>query len=225
MSEPASRIAELTAELPEQDRVRAARFRVEAARRRFVVGRWLLRHQLAERIGVLPAALVFGVGDHGKPQLVEPASQPRWHFNLSHSGSVVVVAVATVPVGVDVEEIRHIDRVEGLSRRFLSPIEQEAVLGAPPKERDRAFLRIWTQKEAYLKGIGLGIGMPLKEVETEPDPKLQPRLVAAPGDTEETRLWTLLEVKIPGAVCIVATGGARPKIRVGRNTASDTEWK
>jgi len=181
---------EFEARLPADERQRSARFRVASARHRFVLARTLLRRRLGDALNVDPTALVFANGERGKPHMVIPDLARPPHFNLSHSGDVVVLAVAPTEVGVDVESMREVANAERLARRFFSPAEHEIVHGVDVTERDRAFLRIWTQKEAYLKATGLGVGMPLREVETEPDPAKRPRLLAVAGDRDEAARWS-----------------------------------
>lgn len=212
------RLDDFLADLPEDERARAGRFRVAGARGRFVLGRTLLRRTLGGLLGVPGAGLALAVDERGKPRLAEPHARCGLHFNLSHSGRVVALAVAAVPVGVDVEALREVANVERLARRFFSPAEATAVLAAADGERDRLFLRIWTRKEAYLKATGLGIGMALREVETDPDPSRAPFLLAVAGDPSEAARWLLAEVRIPGAVCTVAVLGGAPGIVVRRVT-------
>jgi 4'-phosphopantetheinyl transferase len=215
------RVADLEAWLPPDERERAARFRVAEARRRFVAGRALLRRALGAALGADPASLVLATGHRGKPELVAPPPPPAIGFNLAHSGRVVVVAVAGTAVGVDVEILRPIANAERLARRFFSAAETAAVLARTGADRDRAFLRVWTQKEAYLKAIGLGVGMPLAGVGTEPEPTRPPRLVAISGDPAEAARWSLLEVAIPGAVCVVAAPRPVPRLDVHRIATLD----
>lgn len=210
---------ELTARLPSNERERAHRLNVTAARQQFVLGRALLRRQLGLLLGVAPAALELTVAERGKPHLAAPVIPLA--FNLSHSGDVVALAVAKSQIGVDVELQRPVNLAERLSRRFFSPAESEAVLAATGAVRDRVFLRIWTQKEAWLKATGLGVGMPLREVETQPDPTLPPDLLAISGDRDEAARWSLTEAEIPGAVCIVALAGPPPDLDLHRISSLD----
>jgi 4'-phosphopantetheinyl transferase len=206
---------DLLAALPADERARAARFRVDDARRRFVLARTVLRRTLARQLGCGPAEVELAEGEHGKPHL-----DGRWprgpRFNLSHSGDLVVVALAESEVGVDIEQLRRVANAEKLAHRFFSSSERARILATVGAERDRTFLRIWTQKEAYLKAIGAGVGMALRTVETEPDPARPPRLRAVDGDRFETDRWTLLEAEIPGAVCTVAVEHEDPLLEVSR---------
>jgi 4'-phosphopantetheinyl transferase len=215
------RMAELLEALPPDERARADRFRVESARRRFVVARTILRHELAKQLGTDLAELVFGSGEHGKPFLLEPAQNEAARFNLSHSGELVVLVVGGVEVGIDIEYLRPLPRTEALARRFLSPKERRGVMSFEGRDRDRAFLRVWTQKEAYLKATGLGVGMPLRDLETEPDPVAGPRLVSVGGDFSEAARWQLFEVEIPNAVCTLAAPAGSRHLELRRVAADE----
>jgi phosphopantetheine--protein transferase-like protein len=70
-------------------------------------------------------------------------------------------------VGVDVEgPAAGIEPdVESIASSQFSPLERAEVLGAPPKERMRTFMRIWTLKEAVLKTAGVGLTHPLRTIE------------------------------------------------------------
>lgn len=217
------RFDELTAELPADERARAARFRIEAARHRFVLARTVLRHELGAIVGAEPRTLGFVAGDHGKPRLTKPEIDDPPYFNLSHSGDLILLAIAGVEVGVDVEKLRPIPNAEKLAHRFFSPAERKSVFELESTARDHAFLRIWTQKEAYLKATGLGVGMALRKVETEPDPGAHPRILRISGDREEAGRWTLLEAGVPGAVCTVAVRVPKPTLEVRRFTPADLD--
>jgi 4'-phosphopantetheinyl transferase len=218
-----SRIDGLETQLPGDEQQRARRFRVPVAGQIFVLARTLLRQVMGGTLNIDPASLVFAAGERGKPHLAAPETGHLPHFNLSHSDQVVVLAVAPMEIGVDVENFRHVANAERLARRFFGPAEWKVVCDLDGAARDHAFLRIWTQKEAYLKATGIGVGMPLREVETEPDPQAPPRLLAITGDRDEAARWTLLEVEVPGAVCTVAVRGPRPSLEVHRFTPAELD--
>jgi phosphopantetheinyl transferase len=66
----------------------------------------------------------------------------------------VAVAVATAPVGVDVEQLDERSREPGgddlaaLGRTVLAEEEQTALAAVDPAGQARAFLVAWTRKEA-----------------------------------------------------------------------------
>lgn len=147
------------------ERRRHASFLRRADRIRYGVAHAALRRLLGELTGTAPAALRFGRracprcgGPHGRPVLERPAGGPE--FSLSHGGGLVLVAVAPGRVGVDVEPVKDTPPEPSLVER-LHPAERAVVRAAPEGLRSAAFTRLWTRKEAYLKGLGVGLGRAL----------------------------------------------------------------
>ena len=135
------------------DRERARRLSRPEVHRRFVAARAGLRSVLAGYIAVPPCSLPLQEGPHGKPQLPDG---PR--FSLSHSGDLALCAVARDrEVGVDVEQLRPVPEADSIARRWFSEEEWAAYRVAADARLDGAFLRSWTQREAFLKAIGVGL--------------------------------------------------------------------
>lgn len=198
VQESAPLVESLQSLLDEDELQRAVRFRVEAARRRFVTARAMLRLVLARSTGIPPEQLAFAFGKHGKPRL----ATGRPCFNLAHSGDTAVVAVAGEPVGVDVEELRALPNGRRLADRICTPTELDTLGSLPEAERDSALLRLWTCKEAVLKTLGSGIGGGMRSVEVDADPGRPPRLLRLQGKASP---WSLLQAPLPAeVVCTVA---------------------
>ncbi len=157
--------------LDDAERARAARFRVGAARRRFVASHSVLRRILEDYAG---APVRFGRGEFGKPYI--PGSAIR--FSLSHSGDLALIAVSRgAEVGVDIEQIRSEFDAAGIARRFFPPQEAAAVAADPG-----CFFRLWTRREACLKllGTGLaGIAAPFPDTCVIAELKIAPGFAAA----------------------------------------------
>jgi 4'-phosphopantetheinyl transferase len=160
---PAGDAERCKALLPDHEVARTARFRSPTARAQALVAAALLHGVLADETRSDPRALRFrtecglcGHPTHGKPALAPGSGSGPLSFNLAHTAGLAVLAVATTEVGVDVERQAAWD-VAGARRLALSPEEQQRVANLPPGAQAAAFLRLWTLKEAYLKGIGLGI--------------------------------------------------------------------
>jgi len=186
----------------------------------FTLCRGLLRTLLADYLGAAPAALEFHYGDAGKPALAEAQNPQRLTFNLSHSGGVAVIAVTrATAVGIDVEQVDKALEVDQLARRVLSETERERLFSVAHGERRRAFLRLWTHKEAYVKARGEGLGAPLAEIEVQlPTDGLTARLTDRrhAGDT-----WTLRELSLaPEYVGALAVACRDPAIEQTRLTPS-----
>jgi 4'-phosphopantetheinyl transferase len=149
---------------------RAARFRFDVHRNRYIVCRGKLREMLGSHLGVIPTGLAFSYGSHGKPFLAQGEIQ----FNVSHSHNMGMIAVSAVEVGCDIERIDPKFADEQIPERFFSPSEVAALRALPVGEQRDAFFRIWTRKEAFIKACGLGVSMGLDtfDVTLAPDPKL-----------------------------------------------------
>lgn len=195
-------LADLEGLLEPRERERAARFRIAAARRRFVAARAALRRVLGTVTGTEPAAVRFAYGERGKPRLA--GGGPR--FNASDSGGHVVVAVAGAELGVDVEIKRPLRMPDRLARRICTDRELAQLGRIPPNERDAALLRLWTCKEAGLKALGLGLAGGVRNVAVELDPGGPPRLRWLCGDSAG---WSMLAADPgPEAICTVVISGS-----------------
>jgi 4'-phosphopantetheinyl transferase len=152
--------------LSAEEKERASRFRLEAARRDYVVARGLLRVILGRYLKMNPSQLHFSYGPQGKPRLVAFAGHVDLRFNVSHSQGLALFAFTQGrEIGVDLECIRtELDR-EAIAARVLSPTEQQALNGLPAIKRRRAFYRLWTCKEAYVKATGKGLSLELNGFE------------------------------------------------------------
>lgn len=141
--------------LAEDEANRARRFWVERDRRRFVVAHGALRGILATYLDLDPAHVRLTRDARHKPMLRHAES--RLQFNLAHAADVALVAVSCGrAVGVDVEAVAAVE-VDAVGARFFSEGERRALSSLRVEERERAFFRIWTLKEAYAKATGAGL--------------------------------------------------------------------
>ncbi|MEY3975054.1 MAG: 4-phosphopantetheinyl transferase psf [Pseudomonadota bacterium] len=147
------------------DRERAMRKPEGRVRHRFISSRVALRRILGALLCVQPASLRFAIDEHGKPTLTTP--HQHCHFNLSHSGSALLVATSlSARIGVDIEVPRSVPRALQLSKRVFTADEQSLLIRAneiSEAARDEMFLQIWTRKEAYLKCRGVGFTTPARD--------------------------------------------------------------
>jgi 4'-phosphopantetheinyl transferase len=153
------------------ERDRAARFRQEADRQRFLHGRLLLRTFLGHHLGIPPRDVPFVTSPFGKPEIQQSAAHAEsktdhaelLRFNLAHSGEWVLFALARDrEVGVDVEHHRTMSDAMDIARRFFAPPEVAALEALDPAMRHDAFFRIWTRKEAIVKAVGQGLSAGLE---------------------------------------------------------------
>lgn len=95
------------------------------------------------------------VADNGKPYI----DSGSVFFNLSHSGDMVMCAISSKEVGCDVEKKR--ENVADISKRFCDK-EREFILSKQGKERCDVLFRLWTLKESFMKALGVGHRIGLK---------------------------------------------------------------
>lgn len=140
---------------------RVDRFRFVDDKKRTVAGEMLARKAIADWCHVLEGEIQFELSEYGKPFVIGLDVE----FNISHSGDMVVCAVDSQPVGIDIEQIRPIDF--DVIKRICA--EDEIAYILEDNSRNDIFCKIadylaltrffevWTLKEAYGKLRGTGI--------------------------------------------------------------------
>lgn len=145
------------------ERQRHDRYRRDADREMFLLGRVMARTLVGHALGLPAAEWPWRDGLRGRPEI--DLADCQVSFNLAHSGGLVACALANGrAVGVDVEDRERPPVDRALVSRCCAPEEQADVFGhGEPGWQDR-FLAYWTLKEAYLKARGLGISVELTDV-------------------------------------------------------------
>ncbi len=152
---------------------RAARFRFERDRSRYIACHGILRLLLSRYADRAPAALRFATIGHGKPVLSDGAP----HFNISHSHHLALFAISRdLKVGCDIE--LHDERflADNIAEHFFSPAERREFRAVPRADQCAAFFAGWTRKEAYVKARGLGLSLPLDSFDVSLAPSARPAL-------------------------------------------------
>jgi 4'-phosphopantetheinyl transferase len=129
----------------------------DRARRRATI-RETVRTRLGERLGVPPGEIELRRAPAGKPEAWLAGAPAPVRFNVSHSGEWAMIGFADGrEIGVDVQ--RPPDRAlpEAFLAGLLAPREREALEAMARDRREAAVVRLWTRKEAYLKGTGRGL--------------------------------------------------------------------
>jgi 4'-phosphopantetheinyl transferase len=149
--------------LSADERARGDRFVFAEDRRDFVAAHALVRRALSHCRPFDASAWSFVASRSGKPEV---AASQRGHppiaFNLSHTRGLVACAVSThSSVGIDVESTAR--DVVPLVHRYFHPSEAAHIDGYPASTRPLRAIELWTLKEAFLKAVGAGLSIPLRD--------------------------------------------------------------
>jgi 4'-phosphopantetheinyl transferase len=146
--------------LTKEEELRYNRFSCRPAAEMYLGARLFSRTILGDLLSCPPDRIKFSYGEGGKPYLTE---ERDLFFNISHTaGTIAFISSEEGETGVDVEEIKDRDCLS-LARHFFSFKEIETLEKCDSAESlNELFFRIWTQKEAYLKGTGKGLSGGLK---------------------------------------------------------------
>jgi 4'-phosphopantetheinyl transferase len=180
-----------------------------ADQRLYLAAHAMLRAVLGHYLGMEPAAVALGAGEHGKPY---HDNEPVVELSLTHSAGVAVVALATRgPVGVDVESRIRRCQPQEIAERYFTPHESAAILGVPEARRPRRFFLYWTMKEAVLKATGTGLTMPLHSVSCTLAGRRDWSVATAPGLGPLDASWRVAALALGARHLVsVAAASARP---------------
>lgn len=169
---------------------RLARYKIAAKQHGFLISRGLLRIVLSAYLGLIPEDIKLAVSPDGKPYLRDS----KIKFSLSHTQDQWMMSITAVDdCGVDIEAnlpSRNLDRIikntfHPAERKYLNELRTGS-------DHDQEFLSIWTAKEAYLKGLGLGIKEYPVWFSVLPDPNdLERYILNDPRLSKENQNWTI----------------------------------
>lgn len=151
--------------------------------RKRCMGAGILLAEILPLYGESPEKITCG--PEGKPQA------ENVHFNLSHSGNLVICAVGEKAVGCDIEKIEK--EPEGVAKHFFHQNEAEYLQKFSEPERSAMFFRLWTWKESYVKMTGEGLKLSLRDFEILPKGE---RIRVCRED--ETLPCHIMEYSVPG---------------------------
>ncbi len=179
---------------------RQRRFSSKAAGLLHRIGRLLVRTTLSRYEDVSPSAWTFRRAPRGRPEIAAPDIDPPLRFNLSHTGGMVVCAVARrLDVGVDVESLSRPCRFEQIARRFFPETEIRDIESLPPEARRKRFFEYWTLREACLKAGGWGLSLPLNRIAFALQADDRAAALFDPALGEDPAQWQFRLIPLPPA--------------------------
>jgi 4'-phosphopantetheinyl transferase len=164
--------------------------RPQSTRNLYLVTRALVRWSLSQHADVAPESWAFATSGNGKPEIAGPLRARGLRFNVSHTDSLVVCAVALErELGVDVENQQSERRFLQVAERFFAPVEARAVRDRSDAERAEIFFHYWTLKEAYIKARGVGFSQPLSQFWFELEADAAPRIRFGREIADDPAAW------------------------------------
>jgi len=180
--------------LTSEERERVARKRIPVDARRTLTSRACLRLLLGMYLGRPPLQIALETTPEGKPSLSGPPAPGKIEFNVSHSAEWVLLGFSRgLSLGVDVECRRELE-FDDLVTGFFSPIERNAWAALPLTSRFEAFFAAWTQKEAYMKALGVGFAKALDSFAVTLEAGSDGGLVWCADDPQAPQRWRIFSV-------------------------------
>lgn len=118
----------------------------------------LLTHGLLLEHGISYENVRIVNHNNGKPFIEE---YPDIQFNLSHCNGGAACIIDSVPVGIDIENVRNFEW--RTAKRVCT--EKELQYIGNSADQNKAFFTLWTLKESAVKTSGIGIRTPLTDFE------------------------------------------------------------
>ncbi|AJI72468.1 conserved hypothetical protein [Francisella tularensis subsp. novicida GA99-3548] len=91
------------------------------------------------------------LNQHGKPYLADNSV----FFNISHTQTKLIIAVADQEIGVDIEKLSARRNIIRIAQRYFTSLENQWLAASDNLVKD--FYTLWTLKEAQVKRDSLGI--------------------------------------------------------------------
>ncbi|NLQ92062.1 4'-phosphopantetheinyl transferase superfamily protein [Streptococcus mutans] len=137
--------------IEEEDRKQILRYQFWQDRQRLLLGHLLSRYAIIQEYALTNKEIQIRRHAYGKPYIKDYS---QIHYNISHSGEWVVVAIGRSPIGIDVENRR--EDWDLIGERVFSESEK---YWSQNSYKRKAIL--WTIKEAYVKYLGIGLSKSL----------------------------------------------------------------
>jgi 4'-phosphopantetheinyl transferase len=184
--------------LDENEQAQAGKMKMALQRQRYVEIHARLRQLLAQLLNQAPEKIRLNKTAFGKPYLVD---NPELVFNLSHSGNAFLIAVGSTncQLGVDLEQCKPRADFSALVKKCFAEQEIEYWNRLPEIQKKTEFYRFWTRKEAFVKAIGRGLALGLKQCVINPQKPSE--FLSIPADCGLPSKWHVFDIATGQEVC------------------------
>lgn len=143
----------------DEKRARIGRFRIYEDKLRSLFGEAVAKNELSKKLKCDIKDIEFEKNKYGK---LKVKGNNDIYFNISHSGDYAIVGISDSEIGIDIEIYKGAKHeVVDLAKRYYTEDEYNWILSFDEAERIKAFYKIWTLKESYVKFVGKGLSISL----------------------------------------------------------------
>lgn len=122
------------------------------------LGASILIDEVLKNYGLCEKDMQYEKNEYGKPFL---KGYEDIHFSVSHTKGYSLCSFSDISVGADIQIIGR-DSIH-LVKRFYTNDEANYVFSKPDDEsQQKAFYRLWSLKESYIKAVGKGMSIPIE---------------------------------------------------------------
>ena len=183
--------------LDEAEQTQARKFKNALLHKRYVEVHGRLRNTLAQMLKQPPEKISIKKAGHGKPYL---ADHPELAFNISHSVDRLMIAIGrNSQLGVDIEICKERFNLSGLVDKCFAEEEASYWTKLPETQKNQAFYRFWTRKEAFVKATGHGIALGLNECVINPENPTE--FLRIPDLCGQASAWHLQDIDLEKGIC------------------------
>lgn len=176
--------------LSDEEKLRIKQFRKAEKQHQFLVSRAVLRCLLNALLKMpSPRDLTFTLNAYGKPALA--VNSEKLQFNLSHSGTTVLIAITSGRAcGVDIESIDRTRQVHDLAKFYFHPTEFNTLKHTSDELADvMRFYKLWTLKEAFIKAEGKGMAIPGDGFYFDDIESVNPQVIVTEPSVASEQTW------------------------------------
>ncbi len=183
--------------LDEVEQTHAGKIKNTLLHKRYVEVHGRLRNLLAPMLNQPPEKIRIKKAGHGKPYL---ADYPELAFNLSHTADRLMIAVGRdCQLGVDIEICKPRVNLSGLVNKCFAEEEAFYWTQLPETQKNQAFYRFWTRKEAFVKATGHGIALGLSHCVINPENPTE--FLRVPDLCGQASSWHVLDIDLGEGIC------------------------
>jgi 4'-phosphopantetheinyl transferase len=195
--------------LSADEQAKALRYKFDKDRYRSIICRAFLRLLLGRYLPLDPKTLLIHHSSYGKPYHRSVESGETISFNVSHSAELAIFGFSlSQRIGIDIEYTEKKINALEIAQQFFSEDEVLSLNNTPKRYQLIEFYKYWSLKEAYLKGIGIGLSDSMNEFSIQASDEDSTFRIEQTMIKPEANNWTLWSwLPSPGYIAAVAAEG------------------